>query len=371
MPRQTRSRAKKVDSSSPSSNPPKNNARNKEKVPRAQSIIDYLDRINMDWHVVIKKRRYDPVTLISQTKMSVVYKVVCEDEPDVWRALKLMPNDKPSYQYQAKMEYDYASMFKGKVNVIQVEAFSLSGHIVSHHDHINNYGCTLMLMPFADQSIESFAAHHNRLHELMSQVNRIDTFSLPSSSSSRLNGPIKPARRHRRRTSAQQQQAMFSDMQTAKFIFKQMVQCVALCHSERLIHRDIKPKNFVMMNGLVTLIDFGLSIYAEDRTEPLVAYDTVNVGTPKFMAPEVRYWKDNPKRKRPEYYETGAHVDVYALGMTLAVMVLDEQLIRAPKHFNHISDESLRLLLEGCLEEDMERRWTIKDIQSCDWLNAN
>lgn len=334
----------------------------------ATQLADHLESLDMDWHVIINKHRYDPVSLLNETKMSLVFKVVGEDEPDEWMALKVIPIHKLKLKERARMEYEYARMFRDAPNVMQIEAFVLQGKIIANQYEDEDFPCALMLMPFADQNIRVFAEQHNLLQQTMANVGwhvAVDK-SMPVHKDDH---PSSHTKRTKRRARSSQRRGLFVDMDMARIIFKQMLHCVALCHARRVIHRDIKPDNFVMYRGLVTLIDFGLSIMAEDDVEPLVAYDRANVGTPKFLAPELRKYIDRrDKSKRPEFYETGAHVDVYALGMTLVVMVVDHTLIERPKHFDVVRDDRLRALLEGCLHLDSDRRWTIDEMMDCDWI---
>jgi len=87
--------------------------------------------------------------------------------------------------------------------------------------------------------------------------------------------------------------------------FVAMAQAVAHCHSRRVVHRDIKPDNFLLtasdLSGL-KLADFGLAIDLPKAQ---------SVGTTLYMAPEAL-------RGAPAH---GA-VDVYALGICLYRMVV-------------------------------------------------
>ena len=89
-------------------------------------------------------------------------------------------------------------------------------------------------------------------------------------------------------------------------IFIELLEAVNYLHQYKpqpIIHRDLKPANILFddkgINGIFfKLCDFGLAIYQEDISH------TKNVGTMKYMAPEVR--KDT-------HY--GTKSDVYSLGM--------------------------------------------------------
>ena len=48
----------------------------------------------------------------------------------------------------------------------------------------------------------------------------------------------------------------------------QMVDCLEQIHSMNTLHRDIKPANFMLKDGKVHLIDFGLRIEYLNNEEP-------------------------------------------------------------------------------------------------------
>lgn len=65
-------------------------------------------------------------------------------------------------------------------------------------------------------------------------------------------------------------------------IFKQITLALNYCHSNFIIHRDVKPENILIINNTVKLADFGLAKYdffKEDKSS--------NVVTLWYRAPEV------------------------------------------------------------------------------------
>lgn len=76
-------------------------------------------------------------------------------------------------------------------------------------------------------------------------------------------------------------QLYYEDMSPIMMItmINDVVQAVAHCHRNGIIHRDIKAENFVMCNGRLKLLDFGLA-----TTEQLCEYAC---GTVEYMAPEL------------------------------------------------------------------------------------
>lgn len=49
----------------------------------------------------------------------------------------------------------------------------------------------------------------------------------------------------------------------------QMLDAVNVIHEERIVHSDLKPANFVLIKGVLKLIDFGIA--------KAIANDTTNI----------------------------------------------------------------------------------------------
>ena len=69
-------------------------------------------------------------------------------------------------------------------------------------------------------------------------------------------------------------------------IFLQCIVILESIHKLYVIHRDIKPQNFMLKNGELFLIDFGLSIfYVHENGEHIdeSSHDAI-IGTPKYIS---------------------------------------------------------------------------------------
>ena len=60
-------------------------------------------------------------------------------------------------------------------------------------------------------------------------------------------------------------------------IWKRMLEAVDFIHSQRVIHSDLKPANFLFVKGELKLIDFGIARSMNS--------DTTNIQVPASAAP--------------------------------------------------------------------------------------
>lgn len=158
----------------------------------------------------------------------------------------------------------------------------------------------------------------------------------------------------------------------AALVTKTIVEVVQMCHEHGVIHRDLKPKNFLFANKKETAalkaIDFGLSVFFKPGEK-----FTEIVGSPYYMAPEVL------KRNY------GPEVDVWSAGVILYILLcgippfwaeteqgVAQAIIRCVVDFKRdpwpkVSDNA-KDLVRRMLDPDPKRRLTAQEVLDHQWL---
>ncbi|KAG7398340.1 hypothetical protein PHYBOEH_011248 [Phytophthora boehmeriae] len=173
------------------------------------------------------------------------------------------------------------------------------------------------------------------------------------------------------------------DENLLRVIWTQMLQAVDAIHSERIIHGDLKPANFLFVNGALKLIDFGIA--------KAISNDTTNierdsqVGTINFMSPEAIQGNTMPDGQRdPEgKMKVGRASDIWSLGCILYQIVYSKppfadvhSIIEkfrciidptVPIPFPALKNKDLEDVIRSCLQRDHRRRPTITG--DCGLLN--
>lgn len=141
-------------------------------------------------------------------------------------------------------------------------------------------------------------------------------------------------------------------------------------HSQRQIHRDVKPSNLMLTpDGTVKILDLGLALLNESTNDDLTSRGQM-MGTIDYMAPE----------QCDDSHAVGTPADVYALGCTLYALLtgrppyaevkkLSDKIVchaqgEVPELRQMRSDipEGLAELVHGMLNKSAEARPTMREI---------
>ncbi len=93
------------------------------------------------------------------------------------------------------------------------------------------------------------------------------------------------------------------DFARVRAVLAQLAEGLAFLHARGVIHRDVKPSNAIVVDGVVKLLDFGLALERRRQEEDL-SRETRIVGTAAYLSPEYL-----------ERLQVSPKMDVYALGV--------------------------------------------------------
>ncbi|KAL3268211.1 hypothetical protein HHI36_007335 [Cryptolaemus montrouzieri] len=118
------------------------------------------------------------------------------------------------------------------------------------------------------------------------------------------------------------------------FYWMEMLYSVQQIHTHGIIHSDLKPANFLQINGRLKLIDFGISSCIQnDHTSVIknVSEGSSNYISPEALNGEISNNKGSPNYRKPKY-KINCKADVWSLGCILY------QFIYKKPPFHHITN---------------------------------
>ncbi|KAF2739253.1 kinase-like protein [Polyplosphaeria fusca] len=133
------------------------------------------------------------------------------------------------------------------------------------------------------------------------------------------------------------------DLSFTRYYWKEMLECVQSVHDYDIVHSDLKPANFLLVQGRLKLIDFGIA-NAIDIDNTVNVHRDSHVGTPNYMSPESLEDTNSTIRGQlgssnnaNKLMKIGKPSDVWSLGCILYQMVYG----RPP--FAHIANQMQRV----------------------------
>jgi len=129
------------------------------------------------------------------------------------------------------------------------------------------------------------------------------------------------------------------DVTFTRYFWKEMLECVQAVHQYDIVHSDLKPANFLLLQGKLKLIDFGISNAIQDNT--VNVHREQHIGTPNYMSPEALV-DSNAASGLPanvgKLMKLGKPSDVWSLGCILYQMVYGKP------PFAHIANQMQRIM---------------------------
>ena len=117
-----------------------------------------------------------------------------------------------------------------------------------------------------------------------------------------------------------------TDFDTALNFFVELLNVLYYCHSNSIIHRDIKPDNIMLPNGELmafVLIDFGLSFNQEEQEG--ITETNQQLGNRFILLPELVSGSSEQKRMPQSDITQAAAVFLYILTGCIPNSLLDEE----------------------------------------------
>ena len=173
-----------------------------------------------------------------------------------------------------------------------------------------------------------------------------------------------------------------------KHYWSEMLHAVAVIHQKGVIHKDLKPANFMLVAGTLKLIDFGIAKCVQSDMTSVIIDNPV--GTFNYMSPESIQDLNGPQFDKEGKKKPGVKIsfksDVWSLGCILYHLTYGKlpfadikyplQKLQAISNSNHHipfperSDLDPRLVevIKSCLERDVGRRASVEELLSHSFL---
>ncbi|XP_008580785.1 PREDICTED: dual specificity protein kinase TTK isoform X2 [Galeopterus variegatus] len=161
-----------------------------------------------------------------------------------------------------------------------------------------------------------------------------------------------------------------------KSYWKNMLEAVHTIHQHGIVHSDLKPANFLIVDGMLKLIDFGIANQMQPDTTSIVKDS--QVGTVNYMPPEAIKDMSSSRENGKSKSKISPKSDVWSLGCILYYMTYGKtpfqhiinqisklHAIIDPNHeieLPDIPEKDLQDVLKCCLIRDPKQRISIPEL---------
>jgi hypothetical protein len=167
-----------------------------------------------------------------------------------------------------------------------------------------------------------------------------------------------------------------------KFFWKQTLEAVQTIHEERIVHGDLKPSNFLIINQSLKIIDFGTARQIQKNTTNITR--SLRIGTLNYMSPEAMV-DISIEKENKTCFKISRSSDIWSLGCILYQMVYGNPPfyhLDFVKKIQAIIDRTYEIyclptitkfvvdVIKGCLQKNPDFRPSIPELLSHPFLGS-
>lgn len=176
-----------------------------------------------------------------------------------------------------------------------------------------------------------------------------------------------------------------------KHYWAEMLHAVAQIHKNGIIHKDLKPANFMLVAGRLKLIDFGIASSIQSDKTSITIFN--QMGTFNYMSPESIQDLGGPQmgNNKTPCIKISYKTDVWSLGcilyqltfgklpfadikhplMKLQAITNPDHVIEFPVKEARVEDERLVSVIRSCLEREARQRPGVEELLAHTYLTAS
>ncbi len=151
-------------------------------------------------------------------------------------------------------------------------------------------------------------------------------------------------------------QRLRAESQLQRKVFNNLIDCIEVLHKEGILHRDIKPLNFLVFSeDDIKVIDFGIAREPADDTTTRMTVTGMQGGTEQFAPPE--FFDPHGFKEADETWDT------YSLGATFFSLLTGRTARFFVNHLNEIPGPIFEVLKKALSFQQGDRFQTMNELR--------